>query len=178
MILKFETERLLLRPFQECDAPFLYELNSDEEVMQYTGDLPFENVTAARKFALQYTENPNSQFKKHQMGRLAVMRKDDNAFLGWTGLKYHEIDGKVEIGYRFMKKHWGKGYATESSLKIIEHAFTDHQLPLIVAHVHELNLSSQKVAEKLGMKIDHRFLWEGTHPARCYQITKDAYRNT
>lgn len=178
MKLKFETDRLILRPFIESDAPFLYELNSDEEVMRYTGDVPFENVKAAHKFAVDYIDSPTGQFQKYKMGRLAIVRKEDNAFIGWSGLKYHSKEDVVDIGYRLIKKYWGNGYATESTLRILQHAFNDHKLECIVAHVHEHNIASQGVALKLGMKIDHRFLWEGTHPARCYQITHNEYRNT
>lgn len=178
MILNFETERLLIRPFKAEDAPFLFELNSDEEVMIYTGDVPFENEEAARKFAIDYIKNPEGQFQKHHMGRLAVIRKEDGVFMGWTGLKYHPEGDFADTGYRFMKKYWGKGYATEATQRVLQHAFEDHNLSLVVAHVHELNIGSQRVAQKLNMTLDHRFLWEGTHPARCYQITAHEFRNT
>lgn len=178
MKLNFETERLFLRPFQENDAPFLYELNNDEEVMRYTGDVPFKNVEAALNFAIDYIQHPDSQFQKYQMGRLAVIKKEDGAFMGWTGLKFHPEENFVDTGYRLMKKYWGKGYATESTQRILHHAFEDHKLNAVVAHVHEHNIGSQRVALKLNMKLDHRFLWEGKEPARCYQITRDEYRNT
>ncbi|MBF4985904.1 GNAT family N-acetyltransferase, partial [Nonlabens mediterrranea] len=91
---------------------------------------------------------------------------------------YH-VDGDfVDIGYRFMKKYWGKGYATESTKRALQHAFDDHQLNVVVAHVHEHNYGSQRVAERLNMKLDHRFLWSGIKPARCYKITSDEFRNS
>ncbi len=40
----FESERLYYRRFEEADASFFYELNLDEEVMKYTGDVAFESV--------------------------------------------------------------------------------------------------------------------------------------
>ncbi len=177
MKLTFETERLLLRPFQEADAPFLYELNSDEEVMQYTGDFAFKNIEAAREFVQDYIENPNGQFIKHHMGRLAIIRKEDNLFLGWTGLKFHKEENFVDTGYRLMKKYWRKGYATESTHRVLQHAFQDHKLAQVIAHVHELNIGSQHVVQKLGMTLDHRFLWDGRYPARCYKITNDEFSN-
>lgn len=108
MILRFETDRLILRPFEESDAPFLFELNDDEEVMRYTGDIPFKNIEDARKFVLDYINNPQGQIKKYSMGRLAVIRKEDDAFIGWTGLKYHQEGDFVDTGYRFIKKVLGK----------------------------------------------------------------------
>lgn len=170
-----ETERLYLRPFQEEDAPFLLELNSDEEVMRYTGDHAFENLEAARKFAVDYHTNLNGQFVLYNMGRRAVIRKEDDAFLGWSGLKNHKEEAFVDIGYRFLKKHWGKGYATESGLEVLRHAFQDHGLNKLVAHIHELNYGSQAVAKKLGMQLQYRFLWDRREAARQYEITKETH---
>lgn len=175
MSLYLETDRLYLRPFEEKDAPFLYELNSDEEVMRYTGDIPFADVEAARKFAVDYITLPDSQLRLYNMGRLAVIRKEDEAFLGWSGLKKHQEYGFVDIGYRFIKKYWNKGYATESGKVVVKHAFEDHNLELLVAQVHELNYGSQVVAQKLGMHLIHRFLWEGREPGRHYDIEKGTY---
>ena len=51
-----ETERMYLREFSVDDASHFYELNSDPEVVRYTGDPPFESVEAAKKFLANYTE--------------------------------------------------------------------------------------------------------------------------
>jgi RimJ/RimL family protein N-acetyltransferase len=172
-----ETERLYLRPFQEKDAPFLFDLNSDEEVMRYTGDHAFEHLEAARKFAVDYVTNSQGQCALYHMGRKAVIRKADGVFLGWSGLKNHKEEDFVDIGYRFLKKYWGKGYATESGLEVLRHGFQDHGLNQLVAHVHELNYGSQVVAKKLGMHLEHRFLWDHREPARQYKITRETYLN-
>jgi ribosomal-protein-alanine N-acetyltransferase len=175
MNLKLETEGLYLRPFQKKDAPFLFELNSDEEVMRYTGDFAFSTIDAAKEFAIDYVSDPQGQFALYDMGRLAVIRKEDNAFLGWNGLKYHKEAGFVDIGYRFMKKYWGKGYATQSGLAVVTHAFEDHGIDELIAQAHELNYGSQIVAKKLGMTLEYRFLWDGREPARQYKIIKENY---
>lgn len=175
MNINLETERLYMRPFEEKDAPHLFELNSDEEVMRYTGDVAFEDLNAAKEFAIDSVSNPKGQFVLYRMGRLAVIRKEDDAFLGWNGLKYHKEAGFVDIGYRFMKKYWGTGYATESGLAVVTHAFEDHGIDELIAQAHELNYSSQLVAKKLGMTLEHRFLWDGTEPARQYKIFQKTY---
>lgn len=175
MSLFLETERLYLRPFIEQDAIHLFDLNNDKEVMRYTGDVPFDSIDEARNFAVNYSTDPAGQIQLHGMGRLAVIRKEDEAFLGWNGLKNHTQKGFVDIGYRFIKKYWGKGYATESGIEIVKHAFEHHKLDLLVAQVHELNYGSQIVAQKLSMTLDHRFLWEGREPGRHYKITHETY---
>lgn len=165
------TDRLILRPFQVSDAPQILELNSDDEVMRYTGDAPFVDEKAALDFIEEYisTQGP---YQSTGMGRLAVIHKQTEDFLGWCGLKLHVSSKKVDIGYRFMKKYWGNGYATESALVTLNHAFNHHKCERVVAHIHESNVPSQKVAERIGMTLDHRFLWEGKEPARCYVINK------
>lgn len=145
--------------------------------MRYTGDVAFEGIEAANEFVINYTLHPESQLKLYNMGRLAVIRKLDETFLGWSGLKNHQEYGFVDIGYRFMKKYWNKGYATESGKAVVKHAFEDQHLETLIAQVHELNYGSQVVAQKLGMHLDHRFLWEGREPGRYYCIEKDTYLN-
>lgn len=76
-----ETERLWLRLMTVADAPHAFELNSDPAVIRYTGDNAFESVEAAATFLGNYKD-----YEKHGVGRWAVIRKDDEAWLGWCGL--------------------------------------------------------------------------------------------
>lgn len=177
MKIQLETDRLILRPFDLSDAPHFYEMNSDDEVLKYTGDVPFKTITDAENFVTDYLTNPEGQHLKYKMGRLAVIDKTNNEFLGFCGIKTHESTQITDLGYRFMRKHWGKGLATEACKVILKHAFETHQKDQIIAHVHEYNYGSQRVAEKLGFNLEHRFLWEGELPGRYYKLTRDAYYN-
>ena len=51
-----ETPRLLLREFHLSDAEKMYELNSDPEVIKYTGDPPFKSVVETKEFLNQYKD--------------------------------------------------------------------------------------------------------------------------
>lgn len=176
MNLHLETERLRLRPFILEDAPALFQLNINREVTRYTGDAPFKNEEEARTFVLNYISDSQGQYVQYNMGRLAAVRKEDGAFIGWAGFKYHPKQDFVDMGYRLMKTEWGKGYATELAARVVKHGFQDHNMREIIAHVHEDNIGSQRVVEKIGMRLDHKFLWEGKLPARHYVITQDAYK--
>lgn len=167
-----ETDRLLLRPFQIEDAACFYNMNNDKEVMQFTGDVPFEDKDATVRFIMKYHDDPESQYVKYNMGRLTVVRKSDQRAMGWAGLKYHEKEQVVDLGYRLEKRSWGQGYATEAARRCLQHAFEDHQLKEVVANVHEQNIGSHKVAERVGMTIAYRYLWDGKLPARYYRILK------
>ena len=115
-----ETDRLLLRRFTEDDAPLLYELNLDPEVIRYTHD-PMTDVEHARKVL---NEVILPQYVLYNHGRWAVHLRSNLEFTGWCGLKYLSETNEVDLGYRFMKKFWGNGYATEAALACIEYGFT------------------------------------------------------
>ena len=65
-----ETPRLILREFALDDAKSMWELNSDPEVIKYTGDPPFETIEKAREFLLNYKD-----YEKNGFGRWAVITK-------------------------------------------------------------------------------------------------------
>ena len=159
-----QTERLILREFIIDDAIYFYKMNNDPEVIQYTGDNAFTSLEDAKEFLSNY-----NQYELNNMGRWAVCLKDTNEFLGWCGLKYHPKDNIVEVGYRFYKKHWNKGYATESAKASIDYGFKTLKLSKIYAHAHVENLNSHQVIKKCGMEFVKEFDYEGI-PANLYKI--------
>ena len=72
-----------MREFLEEDAIRMYELNSDPDVIRYTGDDPFASVDAARDFIQQYDAYTTAGY-----GRLTVLLKRYMEYVGWCGLKY------------------------------------------------------------------------------------------
>lgn len=157
------TNRLYLRKFTPDDAIHFYTMSLDEDVMQYTGDTAFKSVEAAKTFLEQY-----SHYREYGMGRWAVCLKENDDYLGWCGLKYHPDKNYVEVGYRFYKKHWGKGYATESALASINYGFITLKLKTIYAHAHVDNLASHRVLEKCGLNHFENGTYDGM-PAKLYK---------
>ena len=164
-----ETERLQLREITAADAPVMYELNRDPEVIQYTGDEAFESIAETETFIRNYQD-----YARNGYGRWAVVRKEDGATLGWCGLKYLPESGETDIGYRFFKKYWGQGYATEAAKACLEFGFNKLGLEAIVARAMHANLASINVMKKLGMTYRNEVTCEA-HPAVCYQITKPEF---
>lgn len=157
-----QTARLALRPFAPEDAPYLFELNNDPEVIKYTGDSPFESQQAALEFILQY-----DQYQRYGMGRWTVLDKATGDYLGWCGLKYIPSLDEVDVGYRFMKKHWGKGYATESAAACLQYGFEKLGLTRIVGRAIKENVASVRVFEKIGMRFEAEINFE-EHPGVLY----------
>ena len=100
-----ETKRLLLRTFTMEDAPLLYELNLDPDVIRHTLD-PIKDIDHAKQ-VLESVILP--QYALYNLGRWAVLVKPGLGFIGWCGLKYVPERNEIDLGYRFMKKFWGKG---------------------------------------------------------------------
>lgn len=140
------TPRLLLRPFQLDDAEALFHLNADPEVLQYTGDLPFESILAARAFISAY-----DAYERYGMGRWAVLSAPDQQFLGWCGLKYTAHLDEYDLGFRFFQAFWNQGYATEASKACLQWAFETRKLKEVVGRAMLVNKASIHVLEKLGM---------------------------
>jgi len=158
------TERLYFRKFIVQDGIHFLEMNNDPDVIKYTGDGPFDSLEAAIIFLKNYQD-----YKNNNMGRWAVCLKETDEFLGWCGLKYHPEENMVEVGYRFYKKNWNKGYATESAKASIDYGFKELKLKEIFAHTHIENIDSQKVIEKCGMNFVKQFNYDGI-PAYLYKI--------
>ena len=90
------------------------------------------------------------------IGLLAVERRVDGVFLGMCGL--HHLDwypDDIEIGWRFARKHWGQGYATEAASTWLDHALGVQGLPRVISVTDAPNLRSVAVMHRLGMIFDH-----------------------
>lgn len=151
-----ETERLFLRELNVNDAESFYRLNLDKDVLKYTGDKPFENIENSKEFLEKY-----NHYEKYGFGRWAVINKENGKFLGWCGLKFTEIRNEYDIGFRFFKKYWNKGYATESAKSCIDYGINKLQLTEILGRAMRENQASIRVLEKIGLEYNRDFDFEG-----------------
>lgn len=145
-----ETERLILRTFSPGDAALIYQLNIDPEVTRYTLD-PVKDMAQANQI-LENTILP--QYALYNYGRWAVHVKSSDineGFIGWCGLKMRPEMNEVDLGYRFMKMAWGKGYATESAFASLRYGFESLGIERIVGRALLANHASIRVLEKCGM---------------------------
>ncbi len=164
----YESERLYARESTPSDAENAYALNLDWEVIRYTGDPPFESVEEARGFLESY-----DAFEKTGMGRWYVFLKETGEFIGWCGLKLHrDPEGDwVDLGYRFLKKHWNKGYATEASAACLDYGFENLEMDFVIAEADQRNTASIRVMKKLGFSFYEETQYEGI-PCVKYKMTK------
>jgi len=81
-----------------------------------------------------------------------VEEKITPGFIGCCGLLPLEDSGMIEIGYRFVRKVWGRGLATEAVAAALDHGFRHLGLARIVAITDRRNLASQRVLQKIGLR--------------------------
>lgn len=162
-----ETKRLLLREFTTDDAHLIYDLNLDPEVTRYTHD-PVKDLNHATEILEQ---GILPQYALYNHGRWAVLLKPAHVFTGWCGLKFRPERNEIDLGYRFKKEFWGKGYATEAATACIRYGFEKLQLKRIVGRAEPANIASCKVLENCGMTYIGDEEVDG-FPVKTYEIRK------
>lgn len=158
-----ETERLLLRAWQDEDMDPFAELCADPEVMRY---FP-EPLTREKSEAM--VSRCRSKQEKQGFCMAPVEVKLSGEFLGFAGLNRPDygkplpFDPCVEIGWRLKRSAWGKGYASEAARAWLRFGFETIGLEEIVAFTIPANIPSQKVMERIGMTRDP--VGDFLHPA-------------
>ncbi len=146
----FETERLLIRPTQTADAEFILELLNSPKWIQFIGDRKVYTLEEAAEYI---RSRMLPQFERLGYSNNTVIRKEDGKKIGTCGLYDREgIDG-VDIGFAFLSEFEGKGYAFEAAEVIKNAAFDFFGLSVINGMTTKDNFSSQKLLEKLGLKL-------------------------
>lgn len=172
-----ETERLHLRELEFTDEDDLFEMDSDPEVHLFIENNPVKSIDEITKVI----EILKKQYEENGIARWAVVDKLTNECIGWAGLKYfneplNKHNNFYELGYRFKKKHWGKGFATESSRAILDYGFTNLNTDSIFAIVDPKNENSKKVLNKLGFDFQETFDYEGD-PTDWFELKKEIWEN-
>jgi [ribosomal protein S5]-alanine N-acetyltransferase len=152
MKIYIETPHLILREILPEDKHGFFDMDSNPEVVKYLGKITLKSVEEA-------SEKINiirQQYLDLGIGRWAMVEKESNEFIGWTGLKYvKEIRNNrtdyYDIGYRLRQKYWGKGYASESAIASRDYAFNQMQLEELFATADPENIGSNKILKKIGM---------------------------
>jgi len=161
-----QTQRLEHRAMTISDTEAFFSLNSNPEVMRYTGEPPLESIEAARDAIENYPD-----FETVGYGRWACVLKETNAMIGFCGLKYLTDLDCVDVGFRFLPEYWGQGLATEACAASIAFGLNEIKLERIVALVLEDNPASIRVLEKCGMKNNGTISYDEFNPL-LYEVTR------
>jgi ribosomal-protein-alanine N-acetyltransferase len=147
--MRLPTPRLLLREFEDADWQRVHEYQSDPAYHLFN---PWDERTEAdvqalmQRFIEWQHEQPRSKFQ------LAIHLRSEDKLIGSCGVRSTSGDMiEAELGFELDKDYWGKGYATEACRALIEFAFMDLHVSLLVANCVQENQASAQVLRRLGM---------------------------
>jgi RimJ/RimL family protein N-acetyltransferase len=149
--LPIETERLVLRPYEEADFEALHAIQSRADVNRYLYSEPrdAEEVRAVLRRKLGETALRD----EGDTLSVACVRRDTGALIGSCMLHWVSREHRTgEIGFVFHPDHHGHGYATEAARPLVDFGFAVVGLHRIVGRLEARNAASARVLEKLGMR--------------------------
>ncbi|HEO9241177.1 TPA: GNAT family N-acetyltransferase [Enterobacter ludwigii] len=144
-----ETPRLKLEPYDDSHYEGLRVMDSDAGVMRYiTGGIvktPEETWEGIRRV--------QARWDKYNFSWWAIKEKSFGVIVGAACLQHlANVDGApLEIGWRLVPEHNGKGYATEAAQAIVDYAAEQVGATYLVAVADPENIPSQRVMQRLGM---------------------------
>lgn len=147
-----ETERLILRRWEERDAEDLYKYASDPAVGPIAGWPAHQSLDESRE-VIKNVFNGKEAY--------AICLKEDNKAIGAIELKLNghtdmtERDDECELGYWLGKPFWGQGIMPEAAREMLRHAFEDIGMSKVWCGYYESNTKSKRVQEK----VDFKYQW-------------------
>jgi RimJ/RimL family protein N-acetyltransferase len=142
-----ETKRLVLRWLCTDDAAFILELVNEPPWLKYIGDKGVKTLQDAESYI---RKGPIEMYGRLGFGLYLVEIKESSEPIGICGLIKREALEDVDLGFAFLPKFWGKGYAFESASAAMSYGKNMLGLPRIAAITSQDNRPSEKLLEKLG----------------------------
>ncbi|MBI2567466.1 MAG: GNAT family N-acetyltransferase [Candidatus Schekmanbacteria bacterium] len=137
-----QTPRTSLRAYRESDRQPFVELNTDAEVRRHM-DGPLTQLEA------------DALFDRFVSGAApdawAVVDKDTGTYLGHAFLGSEPDVSGIAIGFLILRRHWGRGLATEVASALVSFAFAQRDAGAVGATVDAYNPASIRVLEKIGL---------------------------
>jgi RimJ/RimL family protein N-acetyltransferase len=154
-----ETERLILRHQTIEDAAFILELLNDPSWIQYIGDRGVRTINDARDYILKGAQD---MYARLGFGFYLTELKDGGIPIGICGLVKRDFLEDVDVGFAFLPRFWGKGYAFEAASAVMGYAQSVLGIKRIVAITSEDNHASAKLLKKLGLNFEAMIPYAGT----------------
>ena len=169
---RIEGHRIYLRTCKPGDGPMVHDaiIASKEELKAW---MPWAHLDQTVEDTEENLRRAQAEFILREDIRLYVMRKEDNVFLGSTGL--HRMNweaGRFEIGYWMDARYTKQGYMTEAVELLTYFAFNELKANRVEIRCDTRNLDSRRIPEKLG------YILEGILRNDNYDSTGSFLRDT
>ncbi len=144
-----ETPRLVLREFTDDDLAFIVRLLNEPSWIRFIGDRGVRTEADARKYL---DDGPRKGQARHGYSLWCVAQRDTGAPVGMCGLIRRDALPDADLGFAFLPEAWGKGYATEASRAVLDHARDVIGLRRVLAITVPDNDASIRVLERLDFR--------------------------
>lgn len=156
-MLRLETARLVLRPFQVDDLEAFVAYRSDPENARYQGwEAPFSREAGIRfiqEMMYQPLGEPGSWYQ------VAIERKVDGRLIGDCALHFLDnAPNQVEIGFTLDRAAQGQGYGVEAVTRVLSYLFDDLDFHRVIAICDVNNVRSARLLERVGMRREGHFI--------------------
>ena len=144
-----ETERLILRPWQDSDAEALFKYASDPDVGPRAGWPPHKSVEESLEIIRTIFHNDRTW---------AIELKETGEPIGCIGyFIYGESninigENDAEAGYWIAKPYWNQGICTEALRWLIDYCFNEKKFDVLWSDFFVDNPASGRVMEKCGFR--------------------------
>ena len=166
------TDRLSLHPFAEPEVDAFLSLCRLDRVHQYLWDgNPLVDLQARSLLA-----ESDRTFDDHGFGLWSVFDLE-KTYIGFTGLRIIAESRRIELLFGVTPDVWGKGFATEAVLAIVDHAFDILGLPSLEASSHPSNIRSLRLLERIGMA-SVRSEQTAVGPLHVFSIKRSSHRRS
>jgi RimJ/RimL family protein N-acetyltransferase len=146
-----ETARLRLREMCGDDAGFILEVLTDPDFVANVGDRGVHDAPAACRYI---ADGPGGSYAKYGFGLYLVELLADGTPLGICGLLRRDSHPDVEIGFAFVPRARGQGYALEAARATLAFAQRTLGLTRIVALTALDNHPSIRILESIGLRFE------------------------
>lgn len=176
---QLETKNLILRHMTHDDLDDMFELDSDPLVHKYLGNNPL----TSKKQSEAYIQSNIDQRKERGIARWVTIEKATGDFIGWSGLRlnsdltFNNTTNFYDVGYRFIPRYWGKGYATEASFLALDYFFNSLKKDLLCGIAEVDNIASNRVLTKIGLQFKEEFILDNTKE-NWYELKREDYAKT
>lgn len=168
--LVLETARLMLRPWRVSEAAIQRALWTERDPRVP----PHRRIDAdGRPTVADLEERIRAAPPPSSVGLLAVQRKVDGDVIGYCGLVAGrpETDGEPELAFEFLRRLWGRGYATEASWAVLDWAKSSGHTRLW-ATVWDWNTASRRVLAKVGFTETDRKEVHAVHGTNLFTMRR------
>ena len=124
-----QTQRLTLRHFDLNDAAFIVELLNEPSWLQHIGDKGIKTSSDAERYI---QDGPLAMYARLGFGLYLVELTDSGEPLGMCGLIKRDTLQDVDLGFAFLSRFWGNGYAYEAAAAVMSYAATRLRIDRIV----------------------------------------------